>query len=255
MAPEGIDLTAAAEALRASGRDVDGTTVRGNVKVVTTEQVVQLLERAGAGGGGGDEHAMHMLEARLAEADSRAEIAEAESRRRAAQINDLETQLQSAGAASAPAGDTDPAEARDYVDLVEQPDYAGLLVELDELREDLSRLESRLGGGSGEVRELATAIMKALGGDEDEEPAAGGEAGATVAGVELLRHRADVIEGDVQRDQEAVAILFDAMLDGNGTVSVVSELIALTTRGIGYAGEVRSMRRALGLIAEIPIAD
>ncbi len=250
MAPEGIDLSAAADALRASGRDVDGTVLRGNVKVVTTEQVVALLERAG---GGADPHAMHTLEARLAEADSRAEIAEAESRRRAAQISDLEGQLASSGAAAAPSAEADPAEAQDYVDLVEQPDYAGLLAELGEVREDLSRLESRLGGGSGEVRELATAIMKALGGDEEDEAA--GESGAPVAGVELLRHRVDVIEGDLQRDQEAVAILFDAMLDGNGTVAVVSELIALTTRGIGYAGEVRSMRRSLALIAEIPIAE
>lgn len=248
----GVDLGAAAEALRESGRDVDGTTIRGTVKIVTTEQVVQLLERAGAGGGAADEHALHTLEARLAEAESRAEIAEAEARRRAEQIGDLEAQV-AAGAGAVPAGE-DPAEAQDYVDLVEQPDYPGLLAEIGEAREDLARLESRLGGGSGEVRELATAIMKALGGD-DEEEAAAESAGAPVAGVEVLRSRLDLVEGDLQRDQEAVAILFDAMLDGNGTVSVVSELISMTARGIGYAGEVRSMRRALALISEIPIAE
>ncbi|MHC5019427.1 MAG: hypothetical protein ACYTGX_04830 [Planctomycetota bacterium] len=247
-----IDLGEAANALRESGRDVDGTTLRGNVKVVTTEQVVQLLERAGAGGGGHDEHAMHTLEARLAEAESRAEIAEAEARRRADQINALEGQLASGSGAAA---GTDPAEAQDYVDLVEQPDYPGVLAELGEAREDLARLESRLGGGSGEVRELATAIMKALGGDEDEEGAPEGDGAAPIAGVEVLRRRLDVVESDLQRDQEAVSILFDAMLDGNGTVSVVSELIGLTARGVGYAGEVRTMRRVLALIAEIPIAE
>lgn len=253
MAPQGIDLGEAANALRESGRDVDGATLRGNVKVVTTEQVVQLLERAGAGSGpSGDPLALHRLEARLAEAESRAEIAEAESRRRASQLSQLETQLASAGSAAPTA--SDPAEALDYVDLVEQPDYAGVLAEVGEAREDLDRLEARLGGGSGEVRELATAIMKALGGD-DEEDEADGAGGASVAGVELLRHRLDRLEGELQRDQEAVAILFDAMLDGNGTVSVVSELIGLTTRDIGYGGEVRSMRRALALLAEIPIAD
>jgi hypothetical protein len=199
---------------------------------------------------------LHTLEARLAEADSRADIAEAEARRRNEQIGQLEAQL-----GGVHVGEEthvtigDPAEAKGFLDLVEVPDYPGLMAEFIEAREDLERLSERLGGPGGEVRELATAIMKALGGDEDEEPAAAPEQSDTNPGIVALGQRLDLIEGDLQRDQEAAGILYDAMLDGQGTVSVVTELIAVVTRDMGYASEIRTLRHALALMAEIPIAD
>lgn len=240
--------------LLASGRAVEANRLEGLVKVITTEQVEALLSQAAAGGGV-DAMRLHTLEARLAEAESRAGIAEAEARRRNEQIAQLEHQL-----GGVHVGEEthvtigDPAEAKGFLDLVEVPDYPGLAAEIAEARDDVDRLAARLGGG-GEVRELATAIMKALGGDEDE--AAAAPEGATPAnpGIVQLRARIDRIEGELQRDQEAAGILYDAMLDGRGTVSVVAELIAVTTRDIGFAGELRTLRRGLGLLAEMPVPE
>jgi hypothetical protein len=242
--------------LLATGRAVEANRLEGLVKVITTEQVEALLSQAAAGGGV-DGMRLQTLEARLAEAESRAGIAEAEARRRNEQIAQLERQL-----GGVHVGEEtnvtigDPAEAKGFLDLVEVPDYPGLQGELAEVREDVDRLSARLGGAAGgEVRELATAIMKALGDeDEGEKPAEGG-ATAPNPGILALRARLDRIEGELQRDQDAAGILYDAMLDGRGTVSVVAELIAVTTRDVGYSGELRTLRRCLGLLAEMPLPE
>jgi len=242
--------------LLAAGRAVEANRLEGLVKVITTEQVEALLAQASQGGGV-DGMRLATLEARLAEAESRAEIAEAEARRRNEQIAQLEHQL-----GGVHVGEEthvtigDPAEAKGFVDLVEVPDYPGLRTELEETREDVQRLSERLGGPGGEVRELATAIMKALGGDDEEAPAESPQAeGAPHPGIARLQRRLDHIGGDLERDQEAAGILYDAMLDGQGTVSVVAELIAVTTRDCGYAGELRTLRACLALLSEMPIGE
>lgn len=254
------DHANAVRELMARGRAIESESLAGMVKVITTEQVEALLAQFGGAAGGVDAMRLHTLEARLAEAESRADIAEAEARRRNEQIAQLEGQL-----GGVHVGEEthvtigDPAEARGFVDLLETPDYPGTLAEIAEAREDLGRLSERLGGPGGEVRELATAIMKALGGDEDEDAEAAAEPAADGPpenpGITAVRGRLDAIEGTLQRDRDATGILVDAMLDGQGTVSVVVELLTMSTRDLGFAQEVRTLRSCLALLAELPIGE
>ena len=200
------------------------------------------------------------LQAQINELETRCELSDAEARRRAEQVGHLEseldgaksgggipTRMEPAAAPAAPVGDLGAAVA--YLDLVEQPDYAGITAEIEEAREDLRRIEGRLGGGPG-AHELATAIMKALG-DDEESP----KAGNTSPNLAAIRRRLDEIADEVQRDGAALSILFEAMLDGNGTVSLLAELLTLLARDHGYAHELRAIRRAAALVSEIPMAE
>ena len=233
--------------LLASGRAIEANRLEGLGKGITTQP---------AAGAGGNDINLSRGGARRPEAESRSDIAEAEARRRNEQIAQLEQQLGGINVGEETHVTIgDPAEAKGFLDLVEVPDYPGLAAEIAEAREDVDRLAARMGGAGGEVRELATAIMKALGGDEDEQAAAPESTAPANPGIAQLRARIDHVESELHRDQEAAGILYDAMLDGRGTVSVVAELIAVTTRDTGFAGELRTLRRCLGLLAELPLPE
>lgn len=249
------EIQHAVSRLLEQAREVEAGRLAGRVRVVSQAAVEELIRRMG------DAETIARLQAQINELETRCELSEAEARRRAEQVGHLEseldgaksgggipTRMEPAPATAAPVGDLGAAVA--YLDLVEQPDYAGLTAEIEEAREDLRRIEGRLGGGPG-AHELATAIMKALG-DDEEGPKAGGNASPNLA---ALRRRLDEIADEVQRDGAALSILFEAMLDGNGTVSLLAELLTLLARDHGYIHELRAIRRAAALVSEIPIPE
>ncbi len=232
------------DALLQGAREIPAEKLRGVVRVVAASAVEDLLRR---GGGDGE------TAARVAALETEREQLEGDLRRQMERVKHLEGKLREAAGGAGGPGAEPAGPAPDFLEMVEQPDYAGIVTEIGEARETLGRLEARFGAAPGEgVRQLATAILRALG-NEDEAPAEA-STGPTLPGADAIRSRLEQIEGELQRDGSALGILFEAMLDGNGTVSLVGELLSLVSRDQGYAGEVRSLRKALDLLQQVPEA-
>ncbi len=230
------------DALLQGAREIPAERLRGTVRVVAASAVEELLRR---GGGDGE------TAARVAALETEREQLEGDLRHQMERVKHLEGKLREAAEGAGGAAPEPGGPAPDFLELVEQPDYAGIVSEIGEAREAVGRIEARFGTAPGEgVRQLATAILRALG-DEDEAPAEAAS-GPTLPGADAIRSRLEQIEGELQRDGSALGILFEAMLDGNGTVSLVGELLSLVSRDQGYVGEVRTLRQTLDLLLQLP---